>query len=286
MLHGAHVQNDPLRDANLETLRARAHAYLSGAQRAVGTRELAHELFRGCHRSSGLSSVLIRTLLGRDDRFRELESGSWRIVEPFELGTRLAECSFAVVDLEATGSNPSTDHVIEVGIVRIERLRVVSEYETLVRPGVPIPVWIRRLTGIDDAAVRNAPSFSDVAEEILAELADAVFVAHNVEFDYPFLYSHLQSEGYRPPPCPQLCTVRLARRFLPDADSHRLDALATHLGIPLKRHHRAVDDAMATAGILLRLISRVGSCGVDTLGELLETAEETLEDEDGTRETG
>jgi DNA polymerase III epsilon subunit family exonuclease len=279
------VRNHPLRDENLETLRARAHSYLRRVDRPLDTRELARKLFHGRYRSPAVSTVLIRTLLGRDERFFELDPGMWQLVQPIPLETPLAEVKFTVVDLEATGSNPRTDQIIEVGIVRIERLRIVSEYETLVRPSVPIPSWIRRLTGIDEDTVRHAPRFCEIADEVLEHLSGAAFVAHNVEFDAPFLFSQLGGEGYRPPPCPLLCTVRLARRFLPQVDSYRLDALASHFGIPLERHHRAVDDAMATAAIFLRLVQRLRTAGVVTLGDLMES-EDLVEDADRVRDSG
>jgi len=175
-----------------------------------------------------------------------------------------------VVDLEATGSNPRSDQLIEVGMVRLHGTRLRWRYESLVRPSIPIPSWIQRLTGIREASVAAAPAFEEIAPRVMEGLEDAVFVAHNVDFDLPFLYSHLRAEGHRPPHCSRLCTVNLARRALPDAPGYRLDTLAEHLGITLQRHHRAIHDAEATALILVALIDRLRDRGIRTVGQLLE----------------
>ncbi len=261
----------PLREQNLETLRDRVITYLREVRRPVDSPEIARNLLGGPGRSAGVSSVLIRALLERDARFEEHTRGRWSLHSPVEVATPLEDACFTVVDLEATGSNPAVDQILEVGMVRIEGLAIVDRFETLVRPSIPIPSWIRRLTGINEDAVRSAPSMGDIAPRVMDRMADATFVAHNVEFDYPFLRSHLLAEGYRPQSVPRLCTVRLARRHLPDLQSYRLDALAQSLNVPLDRHHCAVEDATATARIFLRMVTLLRRQGVDTVEALMAT---------------
>ena len=258
-----------LRVEDLDSLRARAHHYCAKANRPVPSPELAEHLFSGDQPEDGVSPLLIRALLRRDDRFHEMRRGTWEVVDARYHGVPLERARFAVVDLEATGSNPRSDHIIEVGVVVVEGLEVTARYSSLVNPLVRIPSWIRRLTGIDEAKLQDAPRFHQIAPEIMQHLEGAVFVAHNVDFDYPFLRSHLRAVDHEPPPWPQLCTLRLARKTLRGLPSYRLDAIAKHCGIDLDRHHRAIADAEATAGVLLRMVSQLRESGVETVGELL-----------------
>lgn len=247
----------PLRDSNLESLRGRAERYLNDARRPVGHAELSRALFTQSRLEESVGRVLLRTLLGRDQRFCELPKGHWQLRSEDESRTPLRDASFAIVDIEATGSDPSCDEIIEIGIVRMQGLEITGRYHSLVRPYGVIPTWIRRLTGIDQDLVAEAPPFAEIAPQVM-EFVDAdVFVAHNVDFDYPFLISQLQACGHQPQPRPQLCTVRMARRYLPEVDSYRLTALTEHLGIGLDRHHRADEDADAAAKVFAHILRQL-----------------------------
>lgn len=248
------MQSSPLRDSNLESLRVKAERYLVDARRPVGHGELSRALFLQNRLDEGLGRVLLRTLLGRDHRFRELPRGQWQLRSNDEARTPLRDATFAIVDIEATGSDPSCDEIIEIGIVCIEGMEIRERYHSLVRPYGAIPTWIRRLTGIDQELVACAPTFASIAPRVNELIQADVFVAHNVDFDYPFLISQLQACGLDPEPRPQLCTVRMARSYLPELDSYRLAAVTEHLGIDLERHHRADEDATATAEILLHIL--------------------------------
>ena len=130
---------------------------------------------------------------------------------------RLFAPSLAFVDLETTGTLAAGDAITEVGIVRVDAdpdgasEPVVSEWSTLVSPGIPIPPEIQSLTGITDAMVRDAPSFGRIADEVAARTAGAIFVAHNARFDYGFL-KHAFARIERRFSARVLCTVRLSRR--------------------------------------------------------------------------
>src|SRR5690242_3798557 len=137
--------------------------------------------------------------------------------------------SLAFVDLETTGTAAARDSITEVGIVRVTGdpaggAPAVSEWSTLVNPGVPIPPAIQALTGITDAMVRNAPVFDSIANEVAARTADALFVAHNARFDYGFL-KHAFARLGRTFTARVLCTVKLSRRIFPDAERHNLDSV-------------------------------------------------------------
>ncbi|MGE5170312.1 MAG: exonuclease domain-containing protein [Rudaea sp.] len=157
--------------------------------------------------------------------------------------------AFAFVDLETTGTRAAADRITEVGIVRVESrgdaLPRVTEWSSLVDPEVPIPPAIQALTGITDAMVASAPTFSRIAADVLDALHGCVFVAHNARFDYGFLKHSFARLG-KTFSAKVLCTVRLSRRLFPDAEGgHGLDALIARHGLAIADRHRALGDARA-----------------------------------------
>ena len=155
--------------------------------------------------------------------------------------------SLAFVDIETTGTAAERDSITEVGIVRVTGdpaggAPAVSEWSSLVNPGVPIPPAIQALTGITDAMVRNAPVFDSIANEVAARTADALFVAHNARFDYGFL-KHAFARLGRTFTARVLCTVKLSRRIFPDAERHNLDSVIERHVLPVDGRHRALGDA-------------------------------------------
>jgi DNA polymerase III subunit epsilon len=148
----------------------------------------------------------------------------------------------AVVDLETTGTAATADSITEIGIVLIEQGAIVEEWSSLINPEVPIPPEIQALTGITDAMVRAAPTFRDVADDVLLRLRDALFVAHNARFDYAFLKNAFRRLGVAYT-ADVLCTVRLSRKLYPDHASHSLDALIMRHRLHDEERHRALGDA-------------------------------------------
>ncbi len=163
---------------------------------------------------------------------------------------RLFAPALAFVDLETTGTAAAEDGITEIGVVRVEADPTgaappsITEWSTLVNPGVPIPPAIQALTGITDAMVRDAPPFAAVADEVAAVTADALFVAHNARFDYGFL-KHAFARLGRSFTARVLCTVRLSRRLFPDADRHNLDSVIARHALDVSDRHRALGDARA-----------------------------------------
>jgi DNA polymerase III subunit epsilon len=156
--------------------------------------------------------------------------------------------AFAFVDLETTGTRAGVDRITEIGIVRVDGAfdgaPCVREWSSLVDPEVAIPPAIQALTGITDAMVPSAPSFSAIARDVLDRLAGCVFVAHNARFDYGFLKHAFARLGCQYS-ARVLCTVRLSRRLFPEANGHGLDALIARHGLNGANRHRALDDARA-----------------------------------------
>jgi len=168
----------------------------------------------------------------------------------------LSTLSYVVVDVETTGMRPfDGDRITEFAAVVVRDGVITERYETLINPERSIPAMITALTHISTAMVRNAPRFHEVCPRVLGLLEGHVFVAHNAKFDWGFLTAEVMRATGRGIMGRQLCTVRLARRILPQLPSRRLDAVAAHYGIQIPARHRAGGDAIATAHVLLRLLA-------------------------------
>lgn len=157
----------------------------------------------------------------------------------------MLDARLAIVDLETTGITATGDRITEIGIVLVENGAVIEEWHSLVNPECAIPLEIQALTGITDAMVANAPTFAQLAKEVLARLQGCLFVAHNARFDYGFLknaFRRLET----PFTADVLCTVRLSRSLYPECTQHNLDALISRHNLPAGDRHRALGDARIT----------------------------------------
>jgi DNA polymerase-3 subunit epsilon len=148
------------------------------------------------------------------------------------------------VDIETSGSNMYRSKIIEVGAIRVENGDITDSFTSLVNPGTPLPYWITKLTGITDNDVVQAPFFEDIAYQLFQILNGAVFIAHNVRFDYSYIKRELEQQGYSFNPN-LLCTVRLSRAMYPEHKGHSLQKIIERHDIKTKERHRAFDDALA-----------------------------------------
>lgn len=146
------------------------------------------------------------------------------------------------VDLETTGSTGLIDRITEIGIVEVHEDGEVREWSSLVNPQTAIPGFIQNLTGITDAMVAGAPTFAELADEVLTRLHGRLFVAHNARFDYGFLQCEFKRLGLDFK-APVLCTVKLSRRLFPQFSKHSLDALIDRHHLHMPARHRALADA-------------------------------------------
>ncbi|MEG0565177.1 MAG: exonuclease domain-containing protein, partial [Hungatella sp.] len=144
---------------------------------------------------------------------------------------------------------------------------IVDRYSTFVNPDVPIPFQIEKLTGINDNMVLQAPKIDQILPEFLAFGEGAAWVAHNASFDISFIAHNAQELGLEFDPT-VLDTVSLARHLLPQLSRYKLDTVAKALNISLANHHRAVDDAGATAEIFLAFIKTLKERGIDNVDQL------------------
>lgn len=161
---------------------------------------------------------------------------------------------YAVVDIETTGGSHG-NRITEIAIVKTDGKQILDQYETLVNPEIFIPKSISLLTGITNAMVEHEPTFQDVADEIEDYLVDAIFVAHNVSFDYGIIKNHFEDIG-RSFNRKKLCSVRLAKGIIPGHPSYSLGKICKTLGIRNENRHRAMGDAKATVELLHLLIAK------------------------------
>lgn len=147
------------------------------------------------------------------------------------------------VDIETNGLNHIRGRVIEVAAIRVENGRITRVFNQLIDPGSELPYYITNLTGITTNDLKGAQSFHQIARELHDILQGAVFVAHNVRFDYSFLKQEFKRAGLTFLP-KQLCTVKLSRSLYPDQSSHKLQSLIDRHGFTYQKRHRAYDDAL------------------------------------------
>jgi DNA polymerase-3 subunit alpha (Gram-positive type) len=209
-----------------------------------------------------LAKLLVSDLVESDPRLH-LNEDTLELVETNFERRAFAETEFVVFDLETTGAKTPPCRVTEIGAYRVKSGKITEEFQTLVNPETPIPPFITNLTGISDRMVKNAPKFSEIAADFLDFIGDSVLVAHNAHFDMRFLNHEIGRvyENYRVAN-PSLCTVRLSRRLVPNIENHRLNTLANYYSIALVNHHRASDDAHATAHIFINLLEQLQTRGV------------------------
>jgi DNA polymerase-3 subunit alpha (Gram-positive type) len=161
--------------------------------------------------------------------------------------------TFVVFDIETTGFSPVQDRIIEIGAIKIVEGKIIDQFSSLINPEIPIPFRIEQLTGIKDSMVMDAPKIETVLEEFLDFCADAVLVAHNATFDVSFIKENERKLGKNVTHT-SVDTLGIARFLFPRNAKHTLDALAKIMHVNLESHHRAVDDAKATADIFLKMI--------------------------------
>jgi len=174
---------------------------------------------------------------------------------------------FVVFDIETTGFSPVNNRIIEIGAVKVKGGEIADKFSAFVNPDVPIPFEIEKLTGINDSMVKDAPYIEQVLPEFLSFCEGAVLVAHNAGFDMSFIKENALRQGiFRKFTC--VDTLGIARILLPHQGKHTLDAVAKAMGVSLENHHRAVDDAQATAEIFVKFIPLLKEAGADTLARV------------------
>lgn len=162
---------------------------------------------------------------------------------------------YAILDIETTGGQYNQEGITEIAIYKFDGHDVVDQFISLVNPEIPIQPFVVKLTGINNAMLRSAPKFYEVAKRIIEITEGCVVVAHNASFDYRILQTEFRRLGYDFKK-PTLCTVELSKKIIPGLPSYSLGKLVRSLGIPMADRHRASGDAMATVKLFKMLLAK------------------------------
>lgn len=162
---------------------------------------------------------------------------------------------YAIIDIETTGGSQKIHRITEIAIYLFDGTKFVDQFTSLVNPDAFIPPNITRLTGITNEMVAKAPRFFEIAKKIVEITDNATFVAHNATFDYRFVQAEFKRLGYDYSR-QTLCTVKLARKYLPGHGSYSLGVLCGDLGININGRHRAAGDALATLELFEILLKK------------------------------
>ena len=194
-------------------------------------------------------------------------NGSSNLIASRWYNPRMPE--FVALDIETTGLDPQREAILEIGAVRFNGRRVEQEWSTLVNPGRRVPTFITQLTGINNQMVAHAPPISDVRAELQDFVGDAVIIGHNVRFDLSFLQRY-RLFGYND----TIDTYEMASVLMPNANRYGLGPLASQLVVPLPATHRALDDALVTHGVYLRLHEMALDLPLEVLAEIVRMGEQ------------
>ena len=179
------------------------------------------------------------------------------------------DSEYVVFDIETTGLSPTNNRIIEIGAVRIKDGKIQDTFSEFVNPEVPIPYTITKLTSITDAMVQNAPTIEVILPKFLEYIGDASVVAHNATFDTGFIRENAKRLGLVFDST-IVDTMTLAHILLPELGKYTLDRLCKQFGVVNEHHHRACDDAAATAEIFVKMIKMIKEKGITTIHELNE----------------
>ncbi|MFT9373149.1 helicase C-terminal domain-containing protein [Liquorilactobacillus hordei] len=174
--------------------------------------------------------------------------------------------TYAVVDIETTGTSmDGSNRMLQFSCVFIKNKEIINTFNTMINPGMAIPIEVQKLTGISDKDVRKAPFFEDMAGTIYSLLQDTIFVAHNINFDYRFLNEEFLRCGYPELGIEGIDTVQLSQIILPTLPSYRLTYLGEYFDIKHEHPHHADSDAFVTAKLFLMLIKAINNLPVQVL---------------------
>jgi len=156
--------------------------------------------------------------------------------------SRVSHRPIVFVDVETTGLSARDGHILEIGAVRVERGEVVAKMKQLLDPGVEVPYYITKITGLTTADLAGAPQFADVVDDFEQFMDGAIFAAHNVDFDYSFFTEEYRRQGQKLAH-DRFCTAKLSRIVDSQHRKHSLDAIIQRQGYSVENRHRAYDDA-------------------------------------------
>lgn len=161
--------------------------------------------------------------------------------------------SYIIFDIETTGLDSSYDEIIEIGAIRIENNKVVSQFQSLVKPDRQVNDYITELTGITNDMLIDAPKIEEVLPQFMEFVGNEILIGHNVNFDINFIYDNLYRNNYKVLTNDFIDTMRLARKLLPELSHHRLRDIAEYFNVDFSNNHRSLRDCEITLSIYEKL---------------------------------
>ena len=180
----------------------------------------------------------------------------------------LTSLKFCVFDLETTGGDQKNDKIIEIGLIKIDNLKIIGKKSYLINPEKKIPDFIQRLTSIKQSSVENCQTIEDVIDDILIFIEDRILVAHNASFDVPFLNSMLKRLNKEKLKNKSICTNLMTKYLIPTLVNSNLNHMSKIFNITHKNAHRALDDADATAKLFLNYLKIYQKKGIRKINHL------------------
>lgn len=180
----------------------------------------------------------------------------------------IKDLRFCVIDLETTGGNHQKDKIIEIGMVKVEGLEITDTMSFLVDPKMPIPEFIQKLTRISQSDVEGKPEIESIIDEILKFIGDDIIIAHNTSFDVPFLNGVLSRMGREKLENKVLCTNVMTKHLIPEILNSNLNYMSSLFEIDHSMAHRALDDAKATAKLLVKYLNIFIGKGIKKVNQL------------------
>ena len=194
----------------------------------------------------------------------QTEEGDYKLLTCF---TPYEKQKYCVIDIETNGSKPGTSQVIEIGAIMVQNGKVIDEYETFVECAF-LPEYITKITGIEPEDLIGAPTRREALIGLRHFMEDAIFVAHNANFDYGFLNASFDRFGLGGIGNPKLCTIELAKRTF-ESERYGLAYLIDCLEIETATHHRAFSDAVCA--------NKVMEKSLETIPEYVKSADDLLQ---------
>lgn len=176
---------------------------------------------------------------------------------------------YIVTDIETTGLSKYRHCVTEIAAIRVKNNEIIDEFQTLINPEKKIPKFITKLTGISDEMVKDAPKIYEVMPDFIKFIGNDILVAHNASFDYGFLEYNAKIHAQHNMENQKICTIKLARRLVPNAGSRKLLSLCEYFNITNETAHRAMSDVLATKELFQKLHNQLLKAGVEQQKDIL-----------------
>lgn len=202
----------------------------------------------------------------RDPQFQNLEK-EYKFLARAR-GETLNDLECIIVDIETTGLEPTQHEITEIGALKIKGSEVINVFSKLIKPNEPIPANITKLTGIDDDMVKDSPPATVVLPQFFDFIGKNPLIAHNSDFDIPFIKHHMQKSAGKELTNPIGCTLKLSRFLLPNLFNHKLHTVASHFGLTVVNRHRAMGDVELTFQVWVKFIELLKGKGIHSWREL------------------